>query len=168
MSKFPIVLAIAAIVFAISTMITWCYYGETAFGYLFGGNLVMKFVYRIIFILFIVAGAVMTLSSIVNLADGPFFALCVINLIGVYALLPVVRRELKSYREYVRSVKNGVPGPPAASVATIQDDGTVALGGAPGGDSGEEPVDLLSGEPGGDDIGTIDLAAKYGRGDDGS
>lgn len=107
MPWFKYVLTAAAITFAISTLITWSYYGEQAWCYLFGGSQLMGYFYRIIFVVFVVAGAVMSLDAVINFADGPFFALCLINLLGVYALLPVVREELKKYREYARKVDRG-------------------------------------------------------------
>jgi AGCS family alanine or glycine:cation symporter len=107
MPWFKYVLTAAAITFAISTLITWSYYGEQAWCYLFGGSQVMGYVYRIVFVGFVVAGAVMSLDAVVNFADGPFFALCLINLLGVYALLPVIREELAKFLEFTRKVDRG-------------------------------------------------------------
>ncbi len=104
-SWFPKVLAVAVFLFAFSTMISWSYYGEQGVIYLFRGfgdahTRVHVMIYKIAFCLSIVAGASASLNNVITLSDSMVFAMVVPNLIGVYLLLPVVKRELASYLEF--------------------------------------------------------------------
>ena len=104
---FPIVLAVAAILFAVSTMLSWCYYGQQAWSYLFGNSKAMALVFKIIFCIFIIIGASMSLSAVLDFSDGMFFFMCLFNLVGVWILYPVVKRELRKYKEFADSVDQG-------------------------------------------------------------
>lgn len=104
---FPIVLAVAAILFAISTMLSWCYYGQQAWAYLFGNSKAMALIFKIIFCVFIVLGASMSLSAVLDFSDGMFFFMCLFNLVGVWILYPVVKKELRKYKEFADSVDQG-------------------------------------------------------------
>jgi len=106
---FPTLLTIAVILFAFSTMISWSYYGEQGVIYLFSflGDEKVKIpilAYKIIFCLLVIVGSSSSLSNVLNLSDSMVFAMVVPNLIGLYFLLPVIRREANSYLEHVRSV----------------------------------------------------------------
>jgi AGCS family alanine or glycine:cation symporter len=101
---FPYVLSIAVILFAFSTMISWSYYAEQAVIYLFGKRNDVIITFKFIYCLFIILGAAASLGNVIRLADALFFCMVVPNLIGVYFLLKVVKKELSSYLEHVRSV----------------------------------------------------------------
>ncbi|MFT7834821.1 alanine/glycine:cation symporter family protein [Saccharothrix sp. BKS2] len=105
---FPYVLTIAVVLFAVSTIITWSYYGEKAWTYLFGKSRGSEMAYRIVFCLFTVVGSVLTLGSVLDFADAVLFALALFNIIGLYLLAPVVKRELKEFQAYLRSRREGV------------------------------------------------------------
>lgn len=94
-SWFPYVLALSVILFAFSTMISWSYYGVKAWTYLFGED--TAHIFRLIFCVFVVVGAAMNLSAVIDFADASIFAMALINVIGLYILMPVVKRELDSY-----------------------------------------------------------------------
>ncbi|MFC5291213.1 alanine/glycine:cation symporter family protein [Actinokineospora guangxiensis] len=100
---FPYVLTIAVALFALSTLITWAYYGQKAWTYLFGKSTTSERVYQIVFCLFIVAGSVLTLGSVLSFADAVLFLLALVNIIGLYLLVPVVKTELKSFHAKIRS-----------------------------------------------------------------
>ena len=101
-SWFPIVLAAAVFLFAFSTMISWSYYGQQAVVYLFGAeNKVAIGIYKLIFCLIAVLGGAASLESVLNLSDAMVFAMVLPNLIGVYFLLPVVKKELAIFRQHV-------------------------------------------------------------------
>ncbi|MCT2584368.1 alanine/glycine:cation symporter family protein [Actinophytocola gossypii] len=100
---FPYVLAVAVALFAISTIITWGYYGQKAWTYLFGRSQTSVRVYYVVFCAFVVIGSVLTLGSVLNFADAVLFALALFNIIGLYLLMPMVKRELDSFRGKVRS-----------------------------------------------------------------
>ncbi len=107
---FPMVLAVAVFLFAFSTMITWSYYGEQALGFLTGGNRAVALGYKVLFCLCVVIGSAASLGNILNLSDALFFAMVIPNLIGLYILLPVVKRELQKFREHAAEIdgKNSV------------------------------------------------------------
>jgi alanine or glycine:cation symporter, AGCS family len=100
---FPYVLTLAVALFAISTMITWGYYGQKAWTYLFGRSVLTERVYQLVFVFFIVVGSVLTLGSILNFADAVLFLLALVNIIGLYILAPVVKREVADFRDKLRS-----------------------------------------------------------------
>lgn len=100
---FPVVLAIAAALFGISTIITWGYYGQRAWMYLFGRSGTSKQLFNGIYCLFVVIGCALTLTSVLNFADAVVFALALFNIIGLYILIPVVKEELAKYREKLRT-----------------------------------------------------------------
>ncbi len=102
-SWFPYVLTVAAVLFAFSTMIAWAYYGLRAFNYLFGHGKAQDMTYHLLFLAFIVIGSSMSLSAVINFSDAMIFAMSVPNLIGLYFLAPVVKRELSQYMAKVKS-----------------------------------------------------------------
>lgn len=95
---FPNVLAVAVILFAFSTMISWSYYGMKATGYLFGDNQTAEDVYKVVFCLFTVLGSVTALDAVLGFSDAAIFLMSVPNVIGLYLLARVLRKELAQYR----------------------------------------------------------------------
>lgn len=100
---FPYVLTVAVALFAISTMITWGYYGQKAWTFLFGKSVLTERIYQVVFVLFTVVGSVLTLGSVLSFADAVLFLLALVNIIGLYILAPVVKQEVRSFREKMRS-----------------------------------------------------------------
>ncbi|HKK87793.1 MAG TPA: amino acid carrier protein [Saprospiraceae bacterium] len=104
--NFSVVLTIAVILFAFSTMISWSYYGMQGWLYLFGRGRTTDLVYKGLFVVFVVVGASIKLDSVINFSDAMIFAMVVPNIIGVIILAPKVRVELKKYlkatKEYNR------------------------------------------------------------------
>ncbi len=94
---FSIVLTIAVILFAFSTMISWSYYGMQGWKYLFGKGKITDLVYKILFLFFVIVGASISLGSVINFSDAMIFAMVVPNIVGVLLLTPVIKRELKRY-----------------------------------------------------------------------
>jgi len=94
---FSIVLTIAVILFAISTMISWAYYGLQGWIYLFGRGKITELIYKALFCIFIWVGAVISLGSVIDFSDAMIFAMVVPNIIGVVILTPVIKKELKRY-----------------------------------------------------------------------
>jgi AGCS family alanine or glycine:cation symporter len=103
-SWFPWVLTVAVVLFAFSTMISWSYYGLKAWTYLFGESLITDVVYKLLFLFFIIVGSSMQLGSVIDFSDAMIFAMAFPNILGIYFLLPVVRKELD---EYWADYKNG-------------------------------------------------------------
>ncbi|SDX17437.1 alanine or glycine:cation symporter, AGCS family [Ruegeria halocynthiae] len=102
-SWFPYVLAIAVVLFAFSTMISWSYYGLKAWTYLFGEGHVKELVFKIIFCIFVVIGAAANLGPVIDFSDAAIFAMAVVNVFALYFLMKVVRQELVSYAERLKS-----------------------------------------------------------------
>ncbi|MBG44596.1 MAG: D-alanine glycine permease [Aequorivita sp.] len=100
---FSVVLTVAVILFAFSTMISWSYYGMQGWVYLFGRGKVTELIYKLLFCIFIWVGSVISLGSVINFSDAMIFAMVVPNIIGVILLTPVVRKELKRYMNAIRT-----------------------------------------------------------------
>lgn len=100
---FPKVLAVAVVLFAFSTMISWSYYGMKATGYLFGDNPLAENVFKVIFLGFTVLGSVASLGSVIDFSDSMIFMMSIPNLIGLYLLRNVIRREFSHYRARLAS-----------------------------------------------------------------
>ncbi len=93
----PIPLSVAAILFAFSTMITWSYYGLTAFLYLVGDHRAADLGFKLFFLSFVVLGSSVQLGSLVDLSDALVFIVAIPNLLGLYLLAPRLRREMLRY-----------------------------------------------------------------------
>ncbi|WP_300588381.1 alanine/glycine:cation symporter family protein [Marivita sp.] len=100
---FKYVLALAVILFAFSTMISWSYYGLKAWTYLFGEGKGQELTFKVIFCLFVVIGAAASLGPVIDFSDAAIFAMAVVNIIGLYVLMPIVKRELNSYWSRLKS-----------------------------------------------------------------
>lgn len=100
---FPYVLTVAVALFALSTLITWGYYGQKAWSFLFGKSRVAERTYQVLYCLFVIAGSVLTLGSVLDFADAVLFLLALFNIIGLYILVPVVKREVRDFREKRRT-----------------------------------------------------------------
>ena len=96
-SFFPYVLAVVIILFAISTIISWAYYGQKAWSYLFGEGFKRTKVYQIMFCLFIVIGSCMNLQSVIDFTDATMLAMAAPNLIAIFILLPEIKQDLIDY-----------------------------------------------------------------------
>ncbi len=92
---FPIILAIAITLFALSTLITWSYYGLRCWTYLFGMSLTSKYSFKLIFLTFTVIGTSMNLGSVINFSDSMIFAMSIPNIIGLYFLSSGIKRDLE-------------------------------------------------------------------------
>ena len=101
----PIPLSIAAILFAFSTMIAWSYYGLKAFTYLVGQHPLADLGFKLFFLMFVILGSSVQLGALIDLSDALVFVVAIPNLIGLYILAPIVRRELKDYE----STTIGIP-----------------------------------------------------------
>ncbi|NRA20807.1 MAG: alanine:cation symporter family protein [Oceanospirillaceae bacterium] len=94
---FKYLLAFAVILFAFSTMISWSYYGLKAWTFLFGEGRGCEMVFKAIFCVFIVIGATIQFGAVIDFSDAAIFAMSIFNIIGLYFLMPIVKRELKMF-----------------------------------------------------------------------
>ena len=92
-----IFLTIAVVLFAISTMISWSYYGLQSWKFLFGRGKKADLAYKFLFLGFIIIGAAASMDSIWAFSDAMIFAMVFPNMLGLYFLFPVVKEQLKRF-----------------------------------------------------------------------
>jgi alanine or glycine:cation symporter, AGCS family len=102
-SWFPIVLTIAVVLFAFSTMISWSYYGLKAWTYLLGEGKGKELVFKVLFCVFAVIGAAASLGPVIDFSDASLFTMAVVNIAALYVLMPIVKKELNSYLSRLKS-----------------------------------------------------------------
>lgn len=98
-------LTIAVVLFAVSTMISWSYYGLQSWKFLFGRGKKADMAYKLLFLLFVIIGAAASMKSIWDFSDAMIFAMVFPNMIGLYFLFPVVKKQLKRYTDAIKSTK---------------------------------------------------------------
>ena len=105
----PVPLSIAAILFAFTTTLAWSYYGLKAFTYLAGKSRAAELGFKLFFLTFVVLGSSIQLGALVDLSDALVFVVAIPNLLGLYLMAPLIRRELMAYESRLRRS----PRPPA-------------------------------------------------------
>ena len=98
-----IILAICLALFALSTILSWSLYGTRCFEYLFGTK--ASYGYKVVFVLFAIVGATMSLADAWNLADALNGFMAIPNLIAVLTLSPEVIRLTKEYFQGQKALK---------------------------------------------------------------
>lgn len=98
-------LTLAVVLFAISTMISWSYYGLQSWMYIFGKSKLSDLTYKILFLLFIVIGAAGDMSAVWTFSDAMILALVFPNMIGLFFLYPKVKEELNRYLSAIGTLK---------------------------------------------------------------
>ena len=78
-------------------MISWSYYGLTAWKYLFGRSKAADISYKAMFCAFVVVGSASSLQAVIEFSDAMFLALVFPNMVGLFLLAPRVKQELKDY-----------------------------------------------------------------------
>jgi alanine or glycine:cation symporter, AGCS family len=106
-SVFPYILFLSVLCFAVSTLISWSYYGQQAWAFLFGRSRNVELIYKVIFCGFIIVGAAAKLGSVVDFSDAMMFAMCFPNFIGIYLFLPKIKEEIAKFAEHRRQVDAG-------------------------------------------------------------
>jgi len=101
-SWFPTVLGFAIFMFAFSTMISWSYYGERAWVYLFGMK--SSIIFKLIFLAFIILATIVDTGTMVDFSSIVFLALAIPNIFGLLILSGDVKRALQ---EYMAKLKSG-------------------------------------------------------------
>ena len=95
-------LAVAVVLFAFSTMLSWSYYGLQSWKFLFGRSRTADLSYKLLFLLFTVLGAAITMEAVIKFSDAMILALVFPNMIGLFFLYPYVKEELSSYLNAIR------------------------------------------------------------------
>jgi len=108
---FPFILLLAVTLFAFSTLISWSYYGQKGFDYLFGGlsqrflgsRIYTNTLFRLFFLGCIVIGTSSNLRTVLDFSDMMILCMAFPNIIGLVILAPEVSRDLKSYWARLKS-----------------------------------------------------------------
>ncbi len=98
-------LTIAVVLFAVSTMISWSYYGLQSWKFLFGRGKLADITYKLLFLAFVVIGSAASMNSIWGFSDAMIFAMVFPNMIGLFFLFPVVKKQLKRYLTAIKADK---------------------------------------------------------------
>lgn len=96
-------LTVAVVLFAVSTMISWSYYGLQSWMYVFGKSKASDLSYKILFLMFIVIGAAGDMSAVWTFSDAMILALVFPNMIGLILLYPKVKEELNRYLSAIKT-----------------------------------------------------------------
>lgn len=102
-SWFPYVLSAAVFLFAFSTMISWSYYGMRAWSYVFGRSKTNEYIYKVIFVVFVVIGASISLGAVLDFSDMMILSMSFPNIIGLLIMSGEVKDDLK---DYLQKIKN--------------------------------------------------------------
>jgi alanine or glycine:cation symporter, AGCS family len=102
----PYVLLLCMFLFVYSTLIGWSYYGVKGFDFLFGGiterltgkRIYAEKFYQVLFLCFIVVGTTTSLTAIIDFSDMLVLTMAVPNIIGLYMLAPVLKKEVREYQ----------------------------------------------------------------------
>lgn len=100
---FAWILLIAILLFAFSTMISWSYYGMKAWTYIFGEGKTKEYIYKGIFLIFIVVGSASTLENVMTFSDLMILGMAFPNILGMVLLSGEVRTDMKDYMSRVKS-----------------------------------------------------------------
>lgn len=92
---FPKVLSLTVFLFAYSTMISWSYYGERCWAFLFGTQ--FSIVYKALFLGFVVLGSVLKLGNVIDFSDLMILGMAFPNILGALLLSGKVSEALESY-----------------------------------------------------------------------
>ena len=99
-------LTIAVVLFAVSTMISWSYYGLQSWKYLFGRGKAADLAYKLLFLTFVIIGASASMNSIWAFSDAMIFAMVFPNMVGLFFLFPEVKKELNRYLKAIRTIED--------------------------------------------------------------
>ena len=100
-------LTLAVVLFALSTMISWSYYGLQSWMFLFGKSKFADLSDKILFLIFVVIGAAGDMSAVWTFSDAMILALVFPNMIGLMILYPTVKEELTRYISAIKSKGDG-------------------------------------------------------------
>lgn len=90
-----LIVLISLVLFAYTTMLTWCFYGEKSWQYIFGKTVVVP--YRVIFLGFLYIGAIGGLTTVWDIADTLNGLMAIPNLIALIALAKVLVKEKNDF-----------------------------------------------------------------------
>lgn len=92
-----VIVTLATIFFALSTILGWAYYGEVSVEYLVNKNKKAVYVYRIVYVMMVFIGAVGSLDLIWSISETMNGLMAIPNLVGLITLSGVVKKLTKEY-----------------------------------------------------------------------
>ncbi|MGC6536221.1 MAG: alanine:cation symporter family protein [Candidatus Puniceispirillaceae bacterium] len=93
----------ASVQIILAYVIEWSYYGLKSWTYLFGEEQRTQTIYKVIFCVFVALGCMVQLGPLLDISDAFVFLICVPNILGLYFLAPIVKREMENYRARLAS-----------------------------------------------------------------
>tara|TARA_S200000501_G_C20867068_1_gene762420 strand:- start:330 stop:1739 length:1410 start_codon:yes stop_codon:yes gene_type:complete len=96
-SWFPYILSIVVFLFSYSTMISWYYYGNKGWKYLFGEKTIP--VYQGLYLSCTILGSIASLGNVIDFSDMMILSCAFPNIIGAIFLLPEIKLALDNYWE---------------------------------------------------------------------
>jgi AGCS family alanine or glycine:cation symporter len=100
---FKWVLMVAILLFAFSTMVSWSYYGQKAWSYMFGPRKVWGYLYKFIFLVFVVIGSTVGLGAVLDFSDLMILGMAFPNILGLILMSGEVRADMVSYFSRIKS-----------------------------------------------------------------
>ena len=104
----PYLIAVAGVLFALSTMISWSYYGARAWCYLVGEGKGRVMIFNAIFCCFAALGCMLKLGAVLDISDALIWLIAIPNIIGLYILCPGIKSDLG---DYFKMIKEGQSKP---------------------------------------------------------
>lgn len=101
-SWFPYILSFAVFLFAFSTMISWSYYGERCWAYLFGDR--SSIIYKFLFLIFTFLGSIITATNILDFSDLMILGMAFPNILGLIILSNNVKNYLTEYETSIKKL----------------------------------------------------------------
>jgi AGCS family alanine or glycine:cation symporter len=95
------VLVVSVVIFAISSMLTYSYFGSKCLGFLIGAE--RQHYYNYFYVVTIVFGAVVSIDAVINLIDGMFAVMAIPTMTSALLLSPKVREAAVDYGRKLKS-----------------------------------------------------------------
>lgn len=103
---FKYILSVVVILFALTTVISWAYYGQKAWNYIVGEGKKRTLFYQIFFLTFTVIGSVMNVKTIIDLTDSMMLGMAVPNCLAMYFMARELKVDLIKYcKKYTVGLK---------------------------------------------------------------
>lgn len=95
------ILVVSVVIFAISSMLTYSYFGTKCLGFLIGAE--RQHYYNYFYVITIIFGAVVSIDAVINLIDGMFAIMAIPTMVSALLLSPKVRQATVDYGRRLKS-----------------------------------------------------------------
>lgn len=100
---FPILLTICVVLFGFSTILSFAYYGQKSTAYIFGESKLTANIYNFVWLFMVIVGSAISLDTVVRFSDAVFFLMTIPNLLGIFFLANVLRKEISGHVDDLKS-----------------------------------------------------------------